>query len=117
MRGGARAFGATRALASVDLEARAGEVHAVVGENGSGKSTLMKILAGAIAPDAGEIALDGAPFRPRSPLEARAAGVAIVSQELALCPHMTVAENVTLGREPARFGVVERREMERVAHA
>ncbi len=117
IRGVARAFGATKALVSVDLEACAGEVHAVVGENGAGKSTLMKILAGAITPDAGEMALDGAAFRPRSPLEARAAGVAIVSQELALCAHMTVAENVTLGREPSRFGVIDRAEVTRIARA
>jgi ribose transport system ATP-binding protein len=66
---------------------------------------------------AGTIALDGAPFRPRSPLEARAAGVAIVSQELALCPHLTVAENVTLGREPTRFGLVDRARVEEIARA
>ena len=61
IRGVSRAFGATKALVSVDLEARAGEVHAVVGENGAGKSTLMKILAGSILPDAGVVTLDGAP--------------------------------------------------------
>jgi len=113
----ARAFGATKALTQVDLEADVGEVHAVIGENGAGKSTLMKILAGAITPDAGEVTLDGVPFRPRSPHEARAAGVAIVSQELALCPHLTVAENVTLGREPSRFGVVDRHGVEEIARS
>ncbi len=118
IRGLSRAFGATKALVSVDLEARAGEVHAVIGENGAGKSTLMKILAGAIAPDGGELTLDGAAFRPRSPAEARSAGVAIVNQELALCPHMTVAENVTLGREPAgSLGVIDRHETARIARA
>ena len=115
--GVSRSFGATKALVSVALEALAGEVHAVIGENGAGKSTLMKVLAGAIAPDGGTIALDGAAYAPRSPAEARAAGVAIVSQELALCPHMTVAENVLLGREPTRMGFLDRREATRVARA
>jgi ribose transport system ATP-binding protein len=78
----------------------------------------MKILAGALTPDAGELALDGAPFRPRSPSEAGAAGVAIVNQELALCLHMTVAENITLGREPTRgAGVVDRDATTRIAGA
>ena len=115
VRGVARSFGATRALSGVDMEARAGEVHAIVGENGAGKSTLMKILAGAIAPDEGSIALDGAPFRPRDPAAARGAGVALVSQELALCPHLTVAENVTLGREPMHRGALDAKEEARVA--
>jgi ribose transport system ATP-binding protein len=117
VRGLSRAFGATKALVGVDLEARAGEVHAVIGENGAGKSTLMKVLAGSVAPDGGTMTLEGAPYRPRSPAEARAAGVAIVHQELALCAHMTVAENVTLGREPARGPLVDARETERVTCA
>jgi ribose transport system ATP-binding protein len=115
--GVSRAFGATKALVSVDFEARAGEVHALIGENGAGKSTLMKVLAGALTPDAGALALDGAPYRPRSPADARSAGVAIVSQELALCPHMTVEENIVLGREPTRFGFLDRTAMARVARA
>jgi ribose transport system ATP-binding protein len=117
IRGLTRSFGATKALVGVDLEANAGEVHAVVGENGAGKSTLMKVLAGSLTPERGTIALDGVAFRPRSPAEARAAGVAIVSQELALCPHMTVAENILLGREPTRFGILDRRETRRIAQA
>ncbi len=113
----ARAFGATKALVSVDLEARAGEVHAVVGENGAGKSTLMKILAGSLVPDGGTVSLDGAPYCPRDPADARRAGVAIVSQELALCPHMTVAENITLGREPTRSGLLNRGARDATARA
>jgi ribose transport system ATP-binding protein len=117
-RGVSRSFGATRALASVDLEARVGEVHAIIGENGAGKSTLMKVLAGAVEPEAGELAIDGVPYRPRGPADARRAGVALVSQELALCPHMTVEENIVLGREPSRgFGLLDRAEMARVARA
>ncbi len=116
-RGVGKAFGATRALAGVDFEAGAGEVHAIVGENGAGKSTLMKVLAGVVAPDTGEVRLGGAPYRPRGPAEARRQGVALVSQELALCPHLTVAENVALGQEPTRFGVVDRARVDGAARA
>src|SRR5712671_1079590 len=103
-----KSFGATRALGGVDLEVAAGEVHALLGENGAGKSTLLGVLGGSVSPDAGELALDGAPYRPASPRAARDAGVAIVHQELSLCPHMTVAENILLGMEPRRFGFVNR---------
>ena len=105
----AKAFDATIALASVDLEVEPGEVHAVLGENGAGKSTLMGILAGATTRDAGTITLDGKPYAPASPREARDLGVAIVHQELSLCLHLTVSENVLLGVEPTRFGVLEKR--------
>jgi ribose transport system ATP-binding protein len=99
-----KSFGRTRALSGVSLELERGSIHAVLGENGAGKSTLMKILAGAERPDAGSIELDGAVYAPRDPLEARRRGVAIVYQELSLCPHLTVAENVVLGSEPSRCG-------------
>src|SRR5262249_30318231 len=69
-------------------------------ENGAGKSTLMKVLAGAIAPDAGSMTLAGEPYAPRSPAEAHARGVAMIYQELSLAPHMSAAENIALGREP-----------------
>ncbi len=105
-----KAFGATVALDGVDLAVPPGQIHALVGENGAGKSTLLKILAGAQRRDAGEIALDGAPYRPRRPEDARRAGVAMVHQELSLCPHLTVAENILLGVEPSRFGFVRRAE-------
>jgi len=110
VRGLAKAFGGTRALAGVDLEATAGEIHAVLGENGAGKSTLMGILGGALRADAGSVTLDGAHYAPASPIAAHHAGIAIVHQELSICPHLTVAENVVLGREPVRFGLVDRRE-------
>ena len=97
-----RRFGATQALAGVDLAVRAGEVHALVGENGAGKSTLMKVLSGAIAPDDGVMLLDGQPYRPQSPADGRAAGVAMIYQELSLAPHLSVAENILLGVEPTR---------------
>ncbi len=104
-------FGPTVALAGVDLSVDAAEVHALVGENGAGKSTLMKVLSGAIAPDAGRMRLDGQPYRPRDPLDARRLGVAMVYQELSLAPHLTVAENILLGMEPARAGVIRGREL------
>src|SRR5215831_4035773 len=71
----------------------------------------MKVLSGAVAPDAGEMRIDGAPCAPAEPLDARRAGVAMIYQELSLAPHLTVAENILLGMEPARLGVVNRREL------
>ena len=110
-------FGPTVALDGVCLEAAPGEVHAIVGENGAGKSTLMRVLSGAIAPDAGTIQLDGAPYHPNDPLDARLQGVAMVYQELSLAPHLTVAENILLGFEPSRRGVLRLAEMHRAAGA
>jgi ribose transport system ATP-binding protein len=107
-RGISKAFGGTAVLRDVTLEVRPGVVHALLGENGAGKSTLMKILAGALEPDAGTLLLDGQPYAPRGPLAARERGVAIVYQELSVCPHLTVAENIVLGAEPRRFGVIDR---------
>jgi ribose transport system ATP-binding protein len=104
MRGVRKAFGATLALDGVDFEVRAGEVHALVGENGAGKSTLMKILAGAVAPDAGRLLLEGEPFEPRHPLGARQAGIAMIYQELSLAPHLNAVENILLGTEITRRG-------------
>jgi len=106
-RGITKAFGATQALAGVDLDAAKGEITAVIGQNGAGKSTLMGILAGAIVPDAGTITLGGAPYAPRSPRAARTSGVAMVHQELSLCPHLSVTENVLLGALPHRHGLVD----------
>ena len=117
MRGVRKSFGATAALAGVDLRVAAGEVLAVVGENGAGKSTLMKVLAGAVRPDAGGMQLDGRPYAPRSPRDARTAGVAMIHQELALAPHLTVAENVVLGVEPSRVGFLDRAAMRATARA
>ena len=114
MRGVCKLFGATHALAGVDLDVRAGEVHALVGENGAGKSTLMKILAGAHQPDAGRMWLDGQPYQPRSPADGRRAGVAMIYQELSLAPHLSAMENILLGVEPTigpfvRWGQVRQR--------
>jgi ribose transport system ATP-binding protein len=106
MRGIRKVFGGTVAVDGVDLKVTPGEVCALVGQNGAGKSTLMSILAGATRPDAGEMHLGGTPFAPHSPLEARHAGVAMIYQELSLAPHLSVAENLLLGVEPTRRGIV-----------
>ena len=115
MRGVRKAFGQTVALAGVDLEVHAGEVCALVGQNGAGKSTLMSILSGAVQPDAGEMTLDGGSYAPPSPLEARRAGVAMIYQGLSLAPHLSVMENIALGVEPTRWGVVRRDDVRRRA--
>ena len=91
-----KTFGPTVALDGVSLSAEAGQVHALIGENGAGKSTLMNVLAGVFKPDAGELLLDGKLFLPAGPIQARRAGVSMVHQELSLCPHLTVAENIVL---------------------
>ncbi len=117
MRGISMAFGATVALDAVDFAVAAGEVCALVGQNGAGKSTLMAILAGALAPDRGEMRLGGHGFAPRDPLDARQAGVAMIYQELSLAPHLSVMENISLGVEPARHGIVQRDQMRRTARA
>src|SRR5262249_43462619 len=105
----AKRYGATIALDGVDLAARAGEVHAILGENGAGKSTLMAILAGAVRADRGEMLLNGAKYAPESPLDARERGVALIHQELSLCPHLSVEENVLLGVETANRGWIDRK--------
>jgi ribose transport system ATP-binding protein len=101
-------FGPTRALDGVDLELRPGEVHALVGENGAGKSTLMKVLSGAVRPDAGAMTLDGRPYAPAGPQDARRRGVAMIYQELTLAPDLSVEANVVLGLESTRWGFLRR---------
>jgi len=112
MSGITKAFAGNTVLRSVDLKAHAGEVHALLGENGAGKSTLMKILAGVIPPDEGSILIDGEAVQFLRPGDALARGIAMIYQELSLAPHMSVAENIFLGREPMRFaGIIDRREL------
>jgi ribose transport system ATP-binding protein len=111
MSGIKKRFGATLALAGVDLQVDAGEVLALVGENGAGKSTLMKVLSGAHAPDGGSMELAGQPYTPKNPLEARVCGVAMIYQELSLAPDLSVMENILLGVEPHRSGLLRRKEM------
>jgi ribose transport system ATP-binding protein len=108
-------FPGVRALDAVSFTVRSGEVVALVGENGAGKSTLVRILAGAHEPDSGELLLDGRPVRLRSAEEARAAGVSVIHQHFSLVPDLTVVENLFLGREPTRCGVLRRRRMRQEA--
>jgi fructose transport system ATP-binding protein len=110
-------FGRIVAVDDVNIEIRAGEITAIVGDNGAGKSTLVKMLCGAIQPDSGEIYIGGKQMALRNPLVARDAGVEVVFQDLALAPNRDVVSNIFLGREPVRggawkpFGVLDRRMM------
>ena len=115
MRGIDKAFPGVRALDNVSFDCRAGEVHVICGENGAGKSTLIKVLGGIYAPDAGTVLIDGRPVRFAHPLDAREAGIGIIHQELSLLPDRTVAENLFLGREPTRYGLLDRAAMRRGA--
>ena len=108
LKGIRKAFGPTIALDGVDLELRPGEVHALIGENGAGKSTLMNVIAGALKPDEGNMQLDGRAYSPTSPFDARTNGIALIHQELSLCPHLSVAENVLMGIESSHFGWLDR---------
>jgi ribose transport system ATP-binding protein len=117
MRGISKHFPGVQALANVDFQVRAGEIHALVGENGAGKSTLMKILSGAIQGDVGEILIDDQPVSIHSPQDARSLGIGIVYQEFSLVPALTVGENISLGRFPHRAGFVDRGATEREARA
>jgi ABC-type sugar transport system ATPase subunit len=108
-----KSFFGVAALADIDWNLRRGEVHALVGENGAGKSTLMKVLAGVHRPDTGTILLDGQPTSFEHPLAAQRARIATVFQEFNLLPERSIAENVFLGREPRRFGLVDVRRMQR----
>jgi monosaccharide-transporting ATPase len=106
LRGIGKTFPGVVALAGVDFTVRAGEIHALLGENGAGKSTLIKVLTGVYPPDSGEIRLDDAPVRPASPKEAERLGISTVYQEVNLIPSLSVAENIGLGRQPGKFGLL-----------
>ena len=110
-------FGDVQAVAGASLTVRAGTVHALLGENGAGKSTLMKILAGAYTATSGEILIDGQPFHIKGPKDALAAGITLIYQEMQLAPNLTVAENIFLGSELSRAGLVQRKEMAAQAQA
>ena len=111
-RGIVKVFGQHRALDGVDFAVHLGEVHALLGENGAGKSTLIKILTGAYQPDGGELLLEGAPITLRDPLHGQGYGIGTVYQEVNLLPNRSVAENLFLGRQPTRFGLVDRKQIE-----
>jgi simple sugar transport system ATP-binding protein/ribose transport system ATP-binding protein len=108
-----KSFGGTRALEGISLTIGRGTVHALVGENGAGKSTLGKIIAGAHAPDDGQIVLAGEPVRFASPRDAIGRGVILIAQELAIMGSLTVEQNVFLGVEPIQAGFQNRRELRR----
>jgi ribose transport system ATP-binding protein len=111
MRGICKQFPGVVALNDVALEVQPGEVHVLLGENGAGKSTLVKILSGAVQKDAGEIVLAGQKVEIRGPDHARHLGISIIYQELTLVPHLSVAENIFLGKAPRRWGLVDWRRM------
>ena len=104
-------FGATLALDEVDFDLKKGEVHALIGENGAGKSTLVKILSGALRADRGKMSLENVLYSPSSPLDGRRRGVSMIYQELNLAPHLTVEENIMLGKELHSWGFVRQKEM------
>jgi len=104
-------FGPTVALDGVSLELRPGEVHALIGENGAGKSTLMNVLAGSLRADRGKMEVGGRPYTPATPLDGRLRGIALIHQELSLCSHLSVAENIMMGIEPGRFGWLDRKSL------
>ncbi|WP_460848266.1 sugar ABC transporter ATP-binding protein [Phytohabitans suffuscus] len=104
MSGISKQFPGVKALSEVDFRLLPGEVHALMGENGAGKSTLIKVLTGVYGIDRGDIVLDGRPVRFSGPLQAQHAGVSTVYQEINLCPNLSVAENIFIGREPRLFG-------------
>lgn len=110
-------FGGVHALRGVSLDVRAGEVHALVGENGAGKSTLINILAGAERRDAGRVVFAGRDVDFHSPAESQAAGIAVIHQELATLPTLSVAENVLMGRLPSHGGFLDRNAMHAEARA
>ena len=107
MRGICKYFPGVRALENVDFTLRAGEVHALVGENGAGKSTLIKVLTGVHPKDGGEIRMEGQSIAPTSPLDAQKHFISTVYQEVNLCPNLTVAENIFIGREPKKHGLID----------
>lgn len=104
-------FGGTHALCDVSLDLREGEIHALVGENGAGKSTLMNIISGVIRPDSGEVYLAGKKMEVRNPYDAQVAGIGFVHQELALCPDLTVAQNIFMDRMPTKGGFVQKKKL------
>lgn len=107
-----KTFPGVVALDSVDFDLRRGEVHVLLGENGAGKSTLIKMLSGAYHPDAGRVLVDGAEVRIQRAQDSERLGIATIYQEFNLVPDLTVAENIFLGRQPRRFGLIDRKTME-----
>lgn len=115
MTGISKSFPGVRALHNVDFRLLPGEVHALMGENGAGKSTLIKVLTGVYGIDEGTVTLDGEQVAFNGPMQAAAAGVSTVYQEVNLCPNLSVAENIFIGREPRRLGAIPWGEVRRRA--
>src|SRR6059058_5356333 len=99
-----KSYGGVHALSGVSLEIAAGEVHALCGENGAGKSTLIKILAGSVMPDRGEVIVTGLPLRLADVRASEAAGIAVIHQESVAFPHLSTFDNIYVGREPMKLG-------------
>ena len=100
-------FGGIEVLHGADLELRPGEVHALLGENGAGKSTIINMLSGRLSPDAGRVELNGEKVEFKNPLSARRAGISMIAQELEVVPTMSIVENIFLGAEPSRYGLIQ----------
>lgn len=107
MKGISKSFPGVKALSNVDFGLRKGEIHALMGENGAGKSTLIKVATGVYKWDAGEVLLAGRTIVPKSPLEAQRIGISTVYQEVNLCPNLSVAENIYIGRHPRKRGLID----------
>ncbi|MDQ0656963.1 ATP-binding cassette domain-containing protein [Paenibacillus sp. W2I17] len=108
-------FPGVKALSSVSFRLFPGEIHALMGENGAGKSTLIKVLTGVYSIDEGTVTMDNRDLSISGPLEAQKAGISTVYQEVNLCPNLTVAENIFIGREPIRFGKINWKQMNKDA--
>ena len=115
LNGISKIFPGVKALDKVSFSLKAGEVHALLGENGAGKSTLMKIISGIYNRDEGKYLIDGVNIGDLTPKKAQDLGIAIIHQELNMCQHLTVAENMFLGREKSKFGYIQQKEMNRAA--
>ncbi len=112
-----KSYGLIEVLHGIDLDVCAGEVVALLGENGAGKSTVSNVISGTVLPSSGTMTWQGAPYAPANPREALNSGVGMIHQELLLLPHLSIAENIFVGRNPTRVGFVDRRAMEERAHA
>ena len=115
--GVSKRYGGVRALQKVDLDVKAGRVHAILGENGAGKSTLIKVMSGVVAPDEGRMLLEGREVTFHNPAAANAAGIVCIFQELSLIPDLSVADNIVASNPPGRFGLIDRKAQRRMAEA
>ena len=115
MRGIYKTFPGVKALQNVDFTLRSGEIHALMGENGAGKSTLIKVLTGVYEFDQGEVKMEGKSIVNHSPQDAQNHGISTVYQEVNLCPNLTVAENLFIGREPRKLGFIDWKKMNQMS--